>query len=238
MIIKFLKLQFLIMAIILLFLINLFTEDKIYINEAKKMVDIQLKKRGIKNNNVLDAMLKVKRHKLVPENMRSRSYTDRPLPIGYGQTISQPYIVAYMTEAVQPDSTHIVLEIGTGSGYQAAVLAEIVEKVYTIEIVEPLGQLAQERLKNLKYENIEVKIGDGYYGWDDKASFDIIVVTAAAPYIPPPLLEQLKDGGKMIIPVGTPFQTQYLMLIEKINGQVKTKRLLPVRFVPFTRKSK
>jgi protein-L-isoaspartate(D-aspartate) O-methyltransferase len=211
------------------------SNDNRIIPEAKIMVNTQIKNRGIENEDVLNSMMRVKRHKLIPENMRNRAYTDRPLPIGYGQTISQPYIVAYMTEAIQPDSSHTVLEIGAGSGYQAAVLAEIVKQVYTIEIVEPLGKLAAERLRNIGYENIEVKLADGYYGWEEKGQFDAIVVTAAAPYIPPPLIEQLKDGGKMIIPVGTPFRTQYLMLVEKNDGEITTHRLLPVRFVPFTR---
>lgn len=218
---------------------NLYSSsDNSYRAEAESMVNNQIQRRGINDESVLNAMRNVQRHKLVPEHLKNRAYSDRPLPIGYGQTISQPYIVAYMTEAVRPDSSHIALEIGAGSGYQAAVLAEIVSKVYTIEIVEPLGELAEKRLIELGYENIEVKLGDGYYGWEEKGPFDIIVVTAAAPYIPPPLIKQLKDGGKMIIPVGTPFQTQYLMLIEKKGEEVTTNRLLPVRFVPFTRSEK
>ncbi len=202
---------------------------------AERMVETQLKNRGINNPAVLNAMLQVPRHRLVPERMVSSAYQDRPLPIGWGQTISQPYIVAYMTEIVNPQPHHRALEIGTGSGYQAAVLSEIVEKVYTIEIIEPLGTRAKNDLKELEYENIEVKLADGYWGWEEKAPFDCIVVTAAAEYIPPPLVRQLADGGKMIIPVGHPYQTQYLVMVEKNGEEITTRRLMPVRFVPFTR---
>jgi len=200
------------------------------------MVRTQIQDRGISDKATLNALRKVKRHLFVPATYQKRAYADNPLPIGYGQTISQPYIVAYMTEIVEPKSDFKVLEIGTGSGYQAAILAEIVEKVYTIEIVDELGISARKRLKNLGYDNVAVKIGDGYYGWKEHAPFDAIIVTAAAEYIPPPLIEQLKVGGKMIIPVGSPFQVQMLKLVEKKEEKVKTKNLLPVRFVPFTRK--
>jgi protein-L-isoaspartate(D-aspartate) O-methyltransferase len=203
--------------------------------ERDAMVKTQIQARGIKDSATLAAMRKVHRHKFVPANQASSAYDDGPLPIGYGQTISQPYIVAYMTEILKPKSNYTVLEIGTGSGYQAAVLAEIVRKVYTVEIVSELGNQAISRLKNLGYKNIEVKIADGYDGWKEHAPFDAIVVTAAAEYIPPPLKEQLKDGGRMIIPVGTPYMTQQLMLIEKNGNKYKTTSMLPVRFVPFTR---
>ncbi len=203
--------------------------------EAEKMVREQIKSRGVENEYVLKALSGVPRHKLVPPAQAALAYRDRPLPIGWGQTISQPYIVAYMTETVEPRPGQRALEIGTGSGYQAAVLAEIVDKVYTIEIIEPLGRRAKNDLRELGYENIEVKLADGYYGWEDKAPFDCIVVTAAAEYIPPPLINQLRDGGKMIIPVGHPYQTQYLTLVEKNGESITTKRLMPVRFVPFTR---
>ncbi|MDZ7766378.1 MAG: protein-L-isoaspartate(D-aspartate) O-methyltransferase [Melioribacteraceae bacterium] len=200
-----------------------------------KMVNNQIEARGIEQPNVLDAFLNVERHQFVAGNYVSRAYSDSPLPIGYGQTISQPYIVAFMTEVIKPDSSDVVLEIGTGSGYQAAILAEIVKEVYTIEIITELAEQSKERLSALGYSNVEVKNADGYYGWEEHAPFDAIVVTAAAEYIPPPLIEQLKDGGKMIIPVGSPFLTQRLMLVEKENGETKTTSLLPVRFVPFTR---
>jgi protein-L-isoaspartate(D-aspartate) O-methyltransferase len=200
------------------------------------MVKQQIEKEGVRSPAVLTAMRSVERHLFIPESMRSYAYSDRPVPIGYGQTISQPYIVAYMTQVIEPKPDFKVLEIGTGSGYQAAVLAGIVKAVYTIEIVQALGQSATERLKQLGYNNVTVKIDDGYHGWKEHAPFDAIVVTAASEYIPPPLLEQLKENGKMIIPVGSPFQTQWLMLVSKKNGKATTKRLLPVSFVPFTRK--
>ncbi|WP_460541738.1 protein-L-isoaspartate(D-aspartate) O-methyltransferase [Echinicola sediminis] len=206
-----------------------------YKGERDQMVKVQIERRGIQESNVLKAMREVKRHLFVPDDYRKNAYDDRPLPIGYGQTISQPYIVAYMTEVISPEPYFKVLEIGTGSGYQAAVLAEIVDEVYTIEIVKELGTSAAKRLESLGFDNIKVKVGDGYYGWEERAPFDAIVVTAAAEFVPPPLIEQLKDGGKMIIPVGSPFMTQMLSLVEKKNGKPRTKTLMPVRFVPFTR---
>jgi protein-L-isoaspartate(D-aspartate) O-methyltransferase len=206
-----------------------------YRNQRFRMVAYQIESRGVKNEAVLKAMRSVKRHLFVPEDEIGNAYRDSPLPIGYGQTISQPYIVGYMTEVIKPKPEHKVLEIGTGSGYQAAVLAEIVDSVFTIEIITELGESVIKRLKNLMYDNVEVKISDGYYGWKEHAPFDAIVVTAAAEYIPPPLIEQLKDGGKMVIPVGAPFRTQMLMLVEKKGGKVLTHSLFPVRFVPFRR---
>ena len=206
-----------------------------YSKIRETMVKTQLEARGIQDSGILAAMRKVPRHKFVPANQAAFAYEDRPLPIGYGQTISQPFIVAYMTEMVKLQAGHTVLEIGTGSGYQAAVLAEMVKQVYTIEIIEPLGKAAAERLKNLNYKNIEVKIADGYAGWKEHAPFDAIIVTAAAPYIPAPLKDQLKDGGRMIIPVGSPDGEQQLMLIEKSGNKYKTTSMLPVRFVPFKR---
>jgi protein-L-isoaspartate(D-aspartate) O-methyltransferase len=180
-------------------------------------------------------MKKVPRHKFVSPILLDRAYDDGPLPIGYGQTISQPYIVAYMTEAIDPKPGQKILEIGTGSGYQAAVLAEIIDSVFTIEIVTELYKSSEKRLKELGYKNVFCKNADGYYGWGKYALFDAIVVTAAAEYIPPPLIEQLKDGGKMIIPVGSPFLNQTLILVEKNGKEITTTSLLPVRFVPFTR---
>ena len=179
------------------------------------------------------AMGKVERHKLVPRGEASRAYRNHPLPIGSGQTISQPYIVALSTDLLAPRAQDVVLEIGTGSGYQAAVLAEIVARVYTIEIIDSLGRTAAKRLEELGYGNIEVKIGDGYAGWPKKAPFDSIVVTAAAPRVPQALVDQLKPGGRMVIPVGGAGEIQYLKLLTKrADGGVDEKRVLPVRFVP------
>lgn len=209
--------------------------DDPYKTQRERMVKNQIEARGIKDEATLKAMKDVQRHLFVSKDLRESAYDDRPLPIGYGQTISQPYIVGYMTELIHPKPGQKVLEIGTGSGYQAAVLAEIVDKVYTIEIITELTNSASKLLKELGYKNIEVKNADGYYGWEKHAPFDAIVVTAASEYIPPPLIEQLMDGGKMVIPVGSPFLTQNLMLIEKSEGKITTKNLLPVRFVPFKR---
>ncbi len=203
--------------------------------ERHNMVSQQIEARGIRDHATLRAMRNVPRHLFIPSARRRQAYADSPIPIGYGQTISQPYIVAYMTEAVKPQPDHSVLEIGTGSGYQAAVLAEIVSEVYTIEIIPELAQSAEKVINDLEYENIKVKEGDGYYGWEEYAPFDAIVVTAAAEHIPPPLIEQLKDGGRMIIPVGSPFMVQNLMLVEKVDDTITTTSLMPVRFVPFTR---
>jgi len=200
------------------------------------MVSEQLESRGISDKNVLKAMKIVKRHLFIPQELRDRAYYDGPLPIGFGQTISQPFIVAYMTDIIDINPNSIVLEIGTGSGYQAAVLAEITNEVYTIEIIPELGKAAKVTFKELGYTQIASKIADGYFGWEEKGPFDAIIVTAAAEYIPPPLISQLKPGGKMVIPVGSPIQVQSLMLVEKNEqGQVKTRSLFPVRFVPFTR---
>jgi protein-L-isoaspartate(D-aspartate) O-methyltransferase len=202
-----------------------------------KMVDKQIKNRGISDEPTLLAMKKVQRHKFVPEKLVEDAYNDGALPIGYGQTISQPYIVAFMTSILELKPENKVLEIGTGSGYQAAVLAEIVKEVYTIEIIEELYDQVVDRFDKLGYDSIKTKHADGYHGWKEFAPFDAIIVTAAAEYIPPPLIEQLKETGKMIIPVGTPFRTQSLVLVEKKNGEVFTSNLLPVRFVPFTREN-
>ena len=223
-----------VLIIILLFLSCAPQEDK-YFKTREEMVNDQIESRGISNQPTLDAMKKVSRHKFVPPNLLDRAYDDGPLPIGYGQTISQPYIVAYMTAVIDPKPDNIVLEIGTGSGYQAAVLAEIIDSVFTIEIVTELYRSSEKRLKELGYKNVLCKNADGYYGWKKYAPFDAIIVTAAAEYIPPPLIEQLKDGGKMIIPVGSPFLNQTLILVEKNGVEITTTSLLPVRFVPFTR---
>jgi protein-L-isoaspartate(D-aspartate) O-methyltransferase len=186
---------------------------------------------------VLAVMGKVPRHRFVGEDLQDEAYDNRPLPIGHGQTISQPYIVALMTDLLQTRPSDRVLELGTGSGYQAAVLAERVKELYSIEIIEPLGAQAARRLTELGYRNARVKVADGYYGWPEHAPFDAIIVTAAATHVPPPLVRQLKPGGRMVIPVGTSFQTQHLLLIEKqADGSVTTRQLLPVRFVPLTGK--
>ncbi|MBT8082758.1 MAG: protein-L-isoaspartate(D-aspartate) O-methyltransferase [Gammaproteobacteria bacterium] len=184
---------------------------------------------------VMASMGTVKRHELVPRQERRFAYENRPLPIGYGQTISQPYIVALMTELVEPDADDVVLEVGTGSGYQAAILAELVDHVYSIEIIAALATRARSDLTRLGYENVTTRLGDGYYGWKQHGPFDAIVVTAAASHVPPPLIEQLKPGGRMVIPVGGRFVTQTLLLIEKTDtGQVITRQFGAVRFVPLT----
>lgn len=187
------------------------------------------------DSRVMDAMGRVARHRFVPADQASYAYENRPLPIGYGQTISQPYIVALMTDLMNARPGDKVLEIGTGSGYQAAILAELGAKVFTIEIIEPLGTLAAERLKQSGYKAVTVRVGDGYYGWKEHAPFDAIMVTAAASHIPPPLVQQLNPGGRMVIPVGSSFLVQHLMLVEKApDGSVTSQQILPVRFVPLT----
>ncbi|RKY64104.1 MAG: protein-L-isoaspartate O-methyltransferase [Candidatus Latescibacterota bacterium] len=206
------------------------TED--YARARERMVEEQIEARGIKDSLVLAAMRKVPRHLFVPERYRSEAYADHPLPIGYGQTISQPYIVAYMTEALRLKGGEKVLEIGTGSGYQAAVLAEIADSVFTIEIIPELAESARERLRRLGYKNIFVLCGDGYRGWPEHAPFDAIIVTAAPDHIPGPLVEQLKVGGRMVIPVGSVYQE--LFLVVKTERGVEKRSLLPVRFVPMT----
>ena len=189
------------------------------------------------HERVMNVIGKVPRHKFVPDEYRKYAYNNRPLPIGFGQTISQPYIVALMTDLLELEAGDIVLEVGSGSGYQAAVLAELVEQVYSIEIIEELSQQARLRLRKLAYGNIEVRLGDGYYGWPDKAPFDAIIVTAAASHIPAPLVEQIRPGGVMMIPVGNQFQVQHLTMVSKdLTGKVTTRQVLPVRFVPLTGK--
>ena len=201
----------------------------------ERMVINTIESRGISDPDTLRAMRAVQRHKFVDPSTIRQAYADRPLPIGHGQTISQPYIVALMTELLQVSPGDVVLEIGAGSGYQAAVLAEIVEQVFTIEIVPALAELSTQRMKDLGYDNVTVKGGDGYFGWPDHAPFDGIIVTAAATHIPPPLVEQLKPGARMVIPVGPPMQVQTLMLVEmQEDGTVRQQSLMPVRFVPLT----
>lgn len=201
-----------------------------FFSKRKQMVDEQIKKRGIRDEKVLMAMQKTKRHLFVPEKFQQLSYEDHPLAIGFGQTISQPYIVAYMTEAAQLQPGDRALEIGTGSGYQAAILAEIAQEVYSIEIVKELAEASQQKLKNLGYKNIFIKHGDGYQGWKENAPFDAIIVTAAPEEIPQKLVEQLKIGGRMIVPIGSFFQELYL--ITRTAQGIEKKQLLPVQFVP------
>jgi protein-L-isoaspartate(D-aspartate) O-methyltransferase len=193
--------------------------------------------RDIKNDRVLEAMRNVPRHEFVPPSMRERAYEDGPLPIGHGQTISQPFIVAFMTEAIDPKPGERILEVGTGSGYQAAVLAAMGAQVFSIEIVKPLGEEARETLKRLGYDKVQVRIGDGYLGWPEEAPFDAVIVTCAPENIPQPLIDQLKVGGRMIIPVGEEGGRQELYLLKKQADGLKKTSVLPVRFVPMTGKA-
>ena len=209
---------------------------KAYAAQRQSMARV-IRLYGLRDEAILKAMREVPRHEFVPGNLRSMAHYDRPLPIGYGQTISQPYIVAEMTRQLKLKSGARVLEIGTGSGYQAAVLTELTPHVYTIEIVKPLADAAAKRLKRLGYDVVQVKHADGYYGWPGEKPFDGIIVTCAAGQIPPPLIKQLAPGGRMIIPVGSPYATQSLMLVEKRkDGTVRSRSLMAVRFVPFVRK--
>lgn len=201
--------------------------------ERERMVKEQVAMRGVTDERVLTAMRKVQREQFVPEEIRGRSYSDGPLPIGYDQTISQPFVVAFMTEKLRLRPTDRVLEIGTGSGYQAAILAELAAKVYTIEIVEPLGKSAAATLQRLGYKNVQVKIGDGYKGWPEHAPFDAVIVTCAPERVPQPLIDQTKEGGRIVIPVG-PAGDQTLYLLEKRNGRLEQRNVLPVSFVPMT----
>ena len=203
------------------------------VEERARMVREQIADRGIRNQGVLDAMTAVPRHAFVPAEHRDQAYADRPLPIGEGQTISQPYIVALMTELLELEPDDVVLEVGTGSGYQAAVASDLADSVFTIEIIPSLAESAARRLDRLGYENVAARQGDGYYGWPAHAPFDAIVVTAAAGHIPPPLIDQLAPGGRMAIPVGGPFQLQHLVLVTKAaDGVVTTHSIVPVQFVP------
>lgn len=208
-----------------------------YAAERADMVARQIAERGVHDERVLSAMRKVPRHEFVPDAEKRHAYRDTPLPIGQGQTISQPYIVALMTELARPDKSDRILEIGTGSGYQAAVLAEIVEHVYSIEIEAVLAQRAAEVLRELGYDNVTIRAGDGYAGWVEHAPFDIIMITAAPDHIPQPLIDQLKPGGVMVVPVGPMFATQQLRVVEKdAAGKIISKSVTPVRFVPLRRR--
>jgi protein-L-isoaspartate(D-aspartate) O-methyltransferase len=205
-----------------------------YREARERMVREQIEARAVRDARVLAAMRKVPRHLFVPPDQQAYAYIDSPQPIGYGQTISQPYIVAFMTEQLDPQPTDRILEIGTGSGYQAAVLAVLVKHVYSIEIVEPLATRAAETFKRLQVTNVTVRAGDGYQGWREEAPFDAVIVTCAPNHIPKALVEQLKEGGKMIIPVGD-LPSQELYLLEKRGQEVRQRAVLPVRFVPMTR---
>ncbi len=207
-------------------------EEDIYRDRRDRMVQTQIMARGVKDEAVLLAMGTVPRHRFVSEDLVGSAYKDRPLPLGSGQTISQPYIVALMSELSNVRRGSKVLEVGTGSGYQAAIIAQRGVEVYTIEIFEELGTSAQKRLKDLGYSRVKVRVADGYYGWPGEAPFDAIIVTCAASHIPPPLIEQLGEGGRMCIPVGSVFWTQNLMLVYEKEGEIITENILPVRFVP------
>jgi len=203
-----------------------------YLEKRRQMVERQIKARGVSDERVLAAMEKVPRHEFVPPDYLSQAYADHPLPIGYGQTISQPYIVAVMTELLRLKPGDKVLEIGTGSGYQAAVLAEITDKVYSVEIIPELAKSAEERLRRLGYTWVKVKNADGYYGWEEYAPYDAIIVTCAPDHVPRPLVRQLKDGGRLVIPVGPPGGYQSLWLIEKHGDEIKSQNVMGVLFVP------
>ena len=220
----------------LLFSISCTQNDPNFDHLRKLMIKNQLQSRGIRDDAVLEVMRSVERHNFVPENYRDRAYSDGPLPIGHGQTISQPYIVAFMTEQLQVSSQHKVLEIGTGSGYQAAILGELAKHVFTIEIIPELAEGAKNILNHLSYKNITVRAGDGYKGWPEEAPFERIMVTAAPTEVPQTLVDQLAPGGRMILPVGAQFLVQYLWVIEKDDqGTVRKEKILPVRFVPMVK---
>ncbi len=203
--------------------------------ETMGLRDLRALGRRDFDSRVIAVMERTPRHEFVPESLSGRAYANRPLPIGYGQTISQPYIVAWMTDALALEAGDRVLEVGTGSAYQAAVLAGMVEAVFTIEIIAGLGEAAKARLKRLGYDTVKTRIGDGYFGWPEEAPFDAVIVTAAASHVPPPLIQQLKPGGRMVIPVGGQFEVQYLILVDKDgDGRVTMRQTLPVAFVPLT----
>ena len=219
-----------------LFSISCTQNDPNFDHLRKLMIKNQLQSRVIRDDAVLEVMRSVERHNFVPENYRDRAYSDGPLPIGHGQTISQPYIVAFMTEQLQVSSQHKILEIGTGSGYQAAILGELAKHVFTIEIIPELAEGAKNILNHLSYKNITVRAGDGYKGWPEEAPFERIMVTAAPTEVPQELLDQLAPGGRMILPVGAQFSVQYLWVIEKDDqGTVTKEKILPVRFVPMVK---
>ena len=224
----------LLLAVLLSLPVNLSANDE-RADERNAMVTEQIEARGIRDRTTLAALRSVPRHLFVPAAQSPEAYQDRPLPIGYGQTISQPFMVAYMTELIRPGPGRKVLEIGTGSGYQAAILATAGAEVMTIEIIPQLAEMAAKRLQELGYTGVAVRSADGFHGWPDAAPFDAIIVTAAAEFVPPPLIEQLAEGGLIVIPVGSPYHVQTLMLVQKRDGTPYSTSLMPVRFVPFTR---
>jgi len=205
-----------------------------FAQQREQMVETQLKSRDIQNERILNAMKKVPRHRFMPASVRQYAYVDSPVPIGEGQTISQPYIVGLMTQTVDPGPGDRALEVGTGSGYQAAVLGELVQEVYTIEIIPDLAERAGKMLSELGYDNVEVRLGDGYQGWPEEAPFDIILVTAAPEIIPQPLIDQLAEGGRLVVPVGPQGEIQTLTLVTREKGEVKRTYITDVRFVPMT----
>lgn len=232
--------RFLLILLLLPFLSSFGSTDQLtgsdpLLKQRQAMIQNQIVSRGIEDKRVLDALEKVPRHLFVPIEYRRQAYNDHAVPIGYGQTISQPFIVALMTFLLEVTPEDKVLEIGTGSGYQAAVLSHLTDEVYSVEIIEALAREAEERMEDLGYDTIELRESDGYYGWPEKGPFDKIIVTAAAGHVPPPLIEQLNPGGKIIIPLGNPFSTQILSIINKSEeGELTSLQVLPVRFVPFT----
>ena len=215
---------------------NLVRAEDGEVKSREAMVRNQLVAGGIRNPEVLQAMTDVPRHEFVPSALRPYAYADGPLPIGHGQTISQPFIVAYMTQALELTKQESVLEVGTGSGYQAAILGKLAKQVYSIEIVPPLAESAKGVLSKLGFENVHVRLGDGYLGWPEKAPFDAIIVTCAPDHVPEPLISQLKEGGRLVIPVGEAGGVQQLVLLRKRNGQISKDKMLDVRFVPMTGK--
>jgi len=219
------------LSILLLSIISAYSQD-IYEKKRQIMVEKDIRGRGITDKKVLDVMGKTPRHLFVEGHLMDAAYEDYPLPIDEGQTISQPYVVALMTEALRLKPSDRVLEIGTGSGYQAAILAEIVKEVYTIEIRKGLAEKAEKRLKEMGYKNVKVKYGDGYFGWEEYTPFDAIIITAAANHIPPPLIKQLKEGGRLIIPLGSTVYSQTLILAIKRKGELNLEEITSVRFVP------
>jgi protein-L-isoaspartate(D-aspartate) O-methyltransferase len=235
---KTVVLKFIIIIMLLFPACNCSGQKDSYESERRKMVETGIIPRGITDEATLKAMRSVPRHLFVPAVYAGEAYSDRPLPIGYGQTISQPFIVAYMTELSRPAKGKKALEIGTGSGYQAAVLAQIVDTVYSIEIVPELAREAAARLRILGYKNVVTKYGDGYLGWPEHAPFDIIIVTAAADHIPDPLIRQMAEGGRLVMPVGNTASVQQLVLLTKRKGKIVKQRLEAVRFVPLTRPGK
>ncbi len=230
------KKPFLYLFPLLLLLASAFVihSEDTYEKKRKIMVERDVRGRGIKDKKVLEVMGKVPRHLYVVESLRDKAYEDYPLPIGDGQTISQPYVVALMTEALRLRASDRVLEIGTGSGYQAAVLAEVAKEVYTVEIRKGLAGKAERRLEDLGYKNVRVKYGDGYFGWEEYAPFDAIIVTASANHIPPPLIKQLRENGRLIIPLGSTVYYQVLTLATKRKGEINLEQITPVAFVPMT----